>query len=317
MRILITGGFGYLGGRLAQFLQQSGNHTIVLGTRDRKAKPEWLPNSEVVVIDWTLPDSLNQSCKGVDIIIHLAAMNAKECAVDPVKALDFNGVATAMLISAAVKQNVKRFIYFSTAHVYDSPLVGEISESTFPQSLHPYATSHRAAEDVVLAAHFRHEIEAIVVRLSNSFGAPVHKNVNCWMLLVNDLCKQVVTTNKIVLNSNGLQRRDFITLSDVCRAILHLMYCDVKLFRTPLINLGGDWAPTVWEMANIIAQYYIDDYAIEPIINRKYSARDDKSPDLKYNIDLLKGTGFVLQSSIRNEIKELLKFCKINFNNLQ
>jgi UDP-glucose 4-epimerase len=313
MRILITGGFGYLGGRLAQFLQQSGNHTIVLGTRDRKVKPEWLPNSEIVKIDWHSSDSLNQICKGVDVIIHLAGMNASECAADPLMALEFNGVATARFIQAAVCQNVKRFIYFSTAHVYDSPLTGDINESTLPKSYHPYATSHRAAEDVVLAAHSRKEIVGIVFRMSNAFGAPVNKEVNCWMLLVNDLCRQVITTNKLILNSTGLQRRDFITMNDVCRATLHLMNYDLNLLSRTLINLGGDWSPTVSEMANIISLSYLEHYGIEPILIRKDPSNNQRSPELKYNIDLLKSTGFVLQSSYGKEIKELLEFCKNAF----
>ena len=313
MRILITGGFGYLGGRLAQFLQQSGNHTIVLGTRDRKVKPEWLPNSDIVKIDWHSSDSLNQICKGVDVIIHLAGMNASECAVDPVMALEFNGVATAKLLNAAVNQQVKRFIYFSTAHIYDSPLTGEINESTLPKSLHPYATSHRSAEDVVLASHARKEIQGVVIRLSNSFGAPVNKDVNCWMLLVNDLCKQVITTNKMVLNSAGLQRRDFITMTDVCRATLHLINYDLNLLSRPLINLGGDWSPTVWEMANIISQIYLEHYGTEPILIRKDPSNNETSLDLNYHIDLLKSTGFVLQSAHGKEIKELLEFCKNAF----
>ena len=314
MRILITGGFGYLGGRLAQFLQQSGNHTIVLGSRDRKTKPEWLPNSDIVKIDWHSSDSLNKICERVDVIIHLAGMNASECAADPLMALEFNVVATARFIQAAVSKNVKKFIYFSTAHVYDSPLTGDINESTLPKSYHPYATSHRAAEDVVLAAHSRKEIVGIVFRMSNAFGAPVNKEVNCWTLLVNDLCKQAVKTQKMVLNSTGIQRRDFLTITDVCRATLHMINCDLTISYLPLFNLGGGWSPTVWEMANIISQSYLENYGTEPILIRKYPSNNQRSPDLKYNIDLLKSTGFILNSEHNREIKELLMFCKDSFH---
>ena len=314
MRILITGGFGYLGGRLAQFLEQSENHTIVLGTRDSKVKTAWLPNSEIVKIDWDSSDSLNQICKGVDVIIHLAGMNASECAADPVMALQFNGVATARFIQAAVIQNVKRFIYFSTAHVYDSPLTGDINENTLPKSYHPYATSHRAAEDVVLATYAKKEIESVVIRLSNSFGAPVNKDVNSWMLLVNDLCKQVITTNKIVLNSSGLQRRDFITVTDVCRATLHLMNYDLKLLDRTLFNVGGEWTPTVWEMAKLVAKVYSEYFGIKPSLIRKDPAPDEKSSDLHYQIGLIKNTGFILKSEHEREIKELLMFCKDSFH---
>ena len=314
MRILITGGFGYIGGRLAQFLQQSGNLTIILGTRDRKVKPEWLPNSDIVKIDWHSSDSLNQVCKGVDVIIHLAGMNASECAADPVMALEFNGVATARFIQAAVSQNVKRFIYFSTAHVYDSPLTGVINENTLPKSFHPYATSHRAAEDVVLAAHSRKEIVGIVFRMSNAFGAPVNKEVNCWMLLVNDLCKQVVKTQKMVLNSSGIQRRDFLTITDVCRATFFMINCDLEITYLPLFNLGGGWSPSVMEMAKLIAQIYISQFGKEVKLSCQVSHDDEIGHDLIYNIDLLNRMGFNPQNEFREEISQLLAFCDKNFN---
>ena len=314
MRILITGGFGYLGGRLARFLEQSGNHTIILGTRGSKVKPEWLPNSEIVKMDWDSRDSLNQICKGVDVIIHLAGMNASECAVDPVMALEFNGVATARIIQAAVSQKVKRFIYFSTAHVYDSPLAGDINENTLPKSLHPYATSHRAAEDVVMAAHSRKEITGIVFRMSNAFGAPVNIDAKCWMLLVNDLCKQVVKTQKMLLNSSGTQLRDFLTITDVCRATLHMIYCDLDISYLPLFNLGGGCSLSVMEMAQLISQIYISEFGKEVKLICQDPKNNESSYNLIYNIDLLKRMGFHPQNEFREEISQLLAFCNKNFN---
>jgi UDP-glucose 4-epimerase len=62
--------------------------------------------------------------------------------------------------------------------------------------------------------HERGDIEGIVIRVSNSFGAPAHQHANCWMLLVNDLCRQAVSTGQMTLRSSGIRRRDFVTLTD-------------------------------------------------------------------------------------------------------
>lgn len=313
MRILITGGFGYIGGRLAQFLDSSGNNNIILGTRKNNIKPGWLPNSEVLTINWASSDSLSQICNGVDVVIHLASMNAQESNHNPMMALEFNLMASARLLHAAVEQKVKKFIYFSTAHVYDSHLIGDINEGSLTKSLEPYATTHRAAEDVVLAAHASRAIECVVIRLSNSFGAPAHADVDCWTLLVNDLCKQLFSNNKMVLRSSGLQRRDFITMTDVCRATLHLMNYDVNLFSRPLFNLGGAWSPSVWEMTKIISQIYFEEYGVQPKLIRKEPSVDEKYPNLIYNIELLKSTGFTPEAFYEREIRDLLKFCKKSF----
>ena len=170
MRILITGGFGYLGGRLAQFLANQAGYTILLGSRQQTRPPDWLSHVEVVQTRWDSPASLEQVCIGVNAVVHLAGMNAQDCTADPAAALEVNGLTTARLLNVAIKQRVKRFIYLSTAHIYGTPLAGVITEETCPTNLHPYATSHRAGEDVVLAAHQRGEIEGIVIRLSNGYG---------------------------------------------------------------------------------------------------------------------------------------------------
>jgi UDP-glucose 4-epimerase len=141
MRILVIGGFGFVGGRVAKHLHRAG-YSIVLGTRQAYSSPEWLRQAEVVQLHWHDAAALERSCRGVDVVIHAAGMNAQDCAADPVSALEFNGLATARLLAAAIRAGVQRFIYLSTAHVYASPLVGTITENTCPRNLHPYATSH-------------------------------------------------------------------------------------------------------------------------------------------------------------------------------
>lgn len=313
MKILITGGMGYLGGRLVQHLTNQAGFEVIIGSRTFSGPPEWSPKTKLVQTDWSHPESLLEICSKIDAIVHLAGMNAQDCSKDPTKALEVNGCMTSKLLEAAVSQKVKRFIYLSTAHVYQSPLIGKITEETCPQNLHSYATSHRAGEDTVRAALQRKEIEGIVIRLSNSFGAPVNKNINCWMLLVNDLCKQAILTKHMTLMSSGSQRRDFITLTDACRAINHLLLLPSEKIEHGVFNVGGMWTPTVLEITELIAERIHHVIGFKPEISRKENA-NEKSDSLDYDISKLLGTGFTLgHHSIReSEIDELIKFCLKN-----
>ena len=117
-------------------------YEILLGSRRQTRPPSWLLQAKVVEIQWNFPQGLQGICSSVDAIVHLAGMNAQECATDPVAALEVNAVATASLIQATIRQKVKRFIYLSTVHVYGSPLTGVITEETKPTPAHPYAYSH-------------------------------------------------------------------------------------------------------------------------------------------------------------------------------
>lgn len=313
MRILITGGCGYLGGRLAQFLATEAGHELVLGSRRASDPPRWLPQATVTQTHWESPTQLEQVCAGVDAVVHLARMNAQECASDPIAALEFNGVATARLLAAAVRQRVTRFIYLSTAHVYANSLAGVITEETCPVSLHPYATSNRAGEDVVRAAHQRGAIEGIVIRLSNAFGAPAHKDANCWMLLINDLCRQAVTSRRIVLRSTGLQRRDFVPMTDACRAIGRLLRVPEQDLAKNVVNVGGEWAPTVWEVACLVQERCAIVLGGRPELTRLLPAIGVTSTDLEYRLDILRQAGVRPTADRGAEIDSLLEFCNAAF----
>jgi UDP-glucose 4-epimerase len=308
-RVLIPGGFGYLGGRLAQFLASYENYEILLGTSRQLTPPLWLPNASVVRTPWDSLSVLEKICSDVDMIIHLAGMNAQDSASNSAIALEINAVATARLVQAAIRRKVKRIIYLSTAHVYGNPLKGTISEETLPFPAHPYAFSHRAGEDVVLASHQSGEIEGIVVRLSNAYGAPANKNANCWMLLVNDLCRQAVTSGKLMLHSSGMQRRDFIPIHDVVRGIKHLMEIPSAKFRSSLFNLGGEASYCVIDLAKLIAIRCEALLGFKPEIEHPEPKPDEKSLELDFRIDRLKKTGFYLSGDIANEIDLTLKFC--------
>lgn len=307
--VLITGGLGYVGGRLAQHLAQSSLKQISLGTRQLCQSPDWLASAAVVETRWHSNTALKDMCRGMDAIVHLAGMNAQDCVADPPAALEVNGLTTARLLQAAVDSSVKRFIYVSTAHVYGSPLHGSITEESCVTSLHPYASSHRAGEDAVLFAQEQRAIQGIVIRLSNSFGPPAHAHVNCWTLLVNDLCRQAVTTKRMTLRTSGIQRRDFVTLTDTCRAIACFLELDDKLLGNGLYNVGGAWSPTVIEMTERIGQCCYQTFGYRPEIIRPQPAFGENPVGLEYHIDKLLSTGFKLVGDVNSEIIETLNFC--------
>jgi UDP-glucose 4-epimerase len=314
-RILVTGGFGYVGGRVAMELASLPDTQIILGTRFPKDRPAWLPSASVIATDWNNTIAIEQACKDVDTILHFAAMNEIDAAKNPADALQMNGVATVRLVEAAKVANVKKFIYLSTAHVYGSLLKGYLDESVCPRPIHPYATSHRAAEDVVLAAHDAGKMTGLVIRLSNSFGTPAHPDVNRWTLLVNDLCKQAVASKKLKLHTHGLQRRDFITLTDVTRAITHMLRLDKEYLGNGIFNVGGCWSPTIIEIANLIAVRCEITLGYLPEIIRPEPIGNEIDQQLDYRIDKLKLTGFNLINNHKAEIDSTLLLCKQAFSN--
>ncbi len=96
--VLITGAFGYVGGRTARFLSESTDISLRLGTRTTRAAPAWARGASVVETDFASPGSLYKACRGVTAVVHLAALNEIDSAADPEKALIVNTLGTLRLV---------------------------------------------------------------------------------------------------------------------------------------------------------------------------------------------------------------------------
>lgn len=318
MNVFIAGGFGFLGGRIAQYLKYKG-YSVILGSSKQRASPDWLPEAKVVLMDWFSDESLEKCCQGVDFIVHAAGVNAKECNEDPVFALEFNGVATTRLVQIAVKSQIKKFIYFSTAHVYSAELRGRINEYSPVSNLNPYATSHYAGERSVLAAASNNKIDGIVIRLSNAYGVPTEKNINCWQLLINDICRQVVENGEIVLKTSGAQERDFIPITQVCITTENILAFESKKEKPSLINLGSYTTHTVLDIAKLVQKRSEIVLNIKPKI--KITEKNDvleikknlRYESLRYESLTLGEKKKNIESIQESEIDEILIFCKKNF----
>jgi len=309
--VLITGGFGFLGGRLAQHL--SDNYNVILGSRVNQSTPDWLHTTEIkkiTKINWDSEVSLNDACKKIDIVIHASGLNAQECANNPEKALLVNGVFTQNLVKAAVNQGVKKIIYLSTAHVYSSNLTGAISEDMPTTNKHPYATTHVVGEDAVLLAANQGIIEGSIVRIANAFGSPVSKDVKCWMLLVNDLCKQAITETSLTLYSDSEMVRDFVTINDFCAAMEFLIE---DKGTGNVVHIGSGKSCTIGEMASKIQKNCLSVLEFKPSIIFKKESTGEKGP-LDFKTNYLNAKGFMFTNDFDTEIKKLIHFCKQNFS---
>jgi UDP-glucose 4-epimerase len=239
--VLITGGSGYLGGRIADYLRNYG-FDVLIGTRNK--------SSSDCFMDYFNKESLEKACNNVDQIIHLAGMNAQECEKNPDDALNFNGKGTSNLLDAAIKQGVTNFLYFSTAHVYQSPLEGNFDECTLANPSHPYSISNKAAEDYVLQAVSGNNLFGTVFRLTNAVGSPSSPSANCWMLVANDLCRQTVVNKNMQLHSSEYIRRDYLPISSICEVIRFSLLSNN--FSGEVVNLSAGHSLSLKELSDLI-----------------------------------------------------------------
>lgn len=294
MNILITGGLGYLGGRIANYLKtREPDSNILLTTRNKDKKlPLWA--DKFTVLEMNLLDEksiINCLNNKLDVIIDLVALNEVDALKDPELALRVaKGLQTLL-----DKTTVDRFIYFSTFRIKEN---------------HPYAQAHRLAEEII--SSFKDKMRALILRLSNGYGYPMDIDINRWTLVFNDLCKQAVTSGRIVLRSSGKQHRDFISLHDVARAVHHFLFLAPDKWGDGLYNLGGNCSMSILDLANKIADVYKRKYnkqALE-IKTGPDSNNPDSSAPVRYNIDKILKSGFVLEGNMTEEIEKALSICE-------
>jgi len=305
--VLISGGLGYLGGRIAKYLLDSGFQVRIGSSRSHPDVPSDLLSCEIVICDLSDKRSLENACKNVSSIIHLASLNAQECDHDPEAALLINGLGTLNLLNAAKKMGVTKFVYFSTAHVYGSPLQGIIDENSTPRPIHDYAITHRLAEDYVLQANSNKDITGSILRLTNSVGSPLNSKANCWMLVVNDLCKQTVLNQSIELHSDELIQRDFIPISTVCSTVVDVLTSDV--LDGEIANISSSVVLTLRELTNLIADRSEVVLGFRPNINFKRLPKGKPLESLFILNSKLKSSGCIIDTDLSYEIDQLLLNC--------
>jgi UDP-glucose 4-epimerase len=240
--VAITGATGFLGSRI----------TEELGGREVRAfvrtPAPWLEHTPQVALDLLQPvERIAEALEGVEAVIHLAGHNEVIAATDPDRALAETILAGRHVAAAAQLAGVRRVVFVSTVHVYGARLVGGavVAEDDAPEPRSAYAVARLAVEHLVAATG-----DAVVLRLTNAVGAPVHPAVNRWTLVAADLCRTAIATGEVVLQSTGQQWRDFIALDDVARIASAAL--DPARVPAGTYNVASGEATTIRSLAHLV-----------------------------------------------------------------
>jgi UDP-glucose 4-epimerase len=313
VKILIAGGFGFIGGQLGAYLNHR-NYNVTLGSRKLTSNLEYSSKANAIRLDWNNKSDLKHKLANFDVVIHAAGLNAENCLKDPDLALNVNGYATSNLVDAALKSRVKLFIYISTAHVYSDPLIGNFDERSNLLNTHPYATSHVYGENSVLNAGKQGSLKSIVLRISNVIGCPINRTASGWNLLISDLCKQSVMNKKMIISSSKNEIRNFLTMTDLSRVIDSIMDLQGTNTYPNLVNLGGKSSHSILDMALMVQKRCSSKFNFAPKIEIANKNLESSLGQLDYNSIHKSLFEKYLLDNKTNEIDRLLHFCNLWFS---
>lgn len=304
-RALITGAGGYVGSGLVGTLQSDGWEVRALV---REAVP-YLDVEQVVAHLDRDAEAAARACEDVDVVVHLAGDNEVVAARAPARALGGTVLATERLVEALTTAGVKRLVYMSTVHVYGRRLVSGVTltEDMRPEPHAPYAIARLASEHLV-AALAGAGIEVVILRLTNSLGAPAHPGVDRWTLVANDLGRQGATRGSLELRSSGMQWRDFIALADVRNAVAAACRGDERAVEPGTYNLASGRPMTVRQLAALVQDSFEAETGIRPEL-RAPAPEDDAPEPYVVSPRHLAGQGVVSDTPVEQAVRETVQFC--------
>jgi UDP-glucose 4-epimerase len=219
MRILVTGGAGFIGSALANRLAAEGHHVRVLDDLSAGDRGRLDPRVALTVGDIRDVPKLWSLLNGVDCVYHLAArVSVPESVLYPVQYNEVNVGGTVSLLTAMRDAQVKRVVFTSSGAAYGEQAEQPVRESAPLRPATPYAVSKMASEAYVQAIGELWGIETVILRIFNAYGPgqplpPSHAPVVARFL------KQATSGGSVVLFGDGRQTRDFIYIDDVVEAL--------------------------------------------------------------------------------------------------
>lgn len=235
MNILVTGGAGFLGSHLCRALVKAGHVVRVL---DLKSNPEF----ETIV--GTIKDSevVARALTGMEAVFHLASfIEAGESVKEPYKYTDNNVLGTVVLMEEMKKQNVKTFIFSSSAAVYGEPLRVPILEDDRTMPINPYGMTKLAMEALASSYSYSFGFTCVALRYFNLYG-PGENHVPETHAIPRFI-SQIRNGEKVSVWGNGEHKRDFIYVHDIVDA--HLKALSLPQGKFHYMNLSGKNATSV------------------------------------------------------------------------
>jgi dTDP-glucose 4,6-dehydratase len=279
-KYLVTGGAGFIGSNFVRFVLDNEPDASVTnldlltyaGVPATVAELDTYPNHEFVKGDIRDEGLVDDLVPGHDVVVHFAAESHVDRSISgPAPFLSTNVVGTGVLLDAARRHEVPRFLHISTDEVYGSVAEGFASEEAPLDPSSPYSSSKAGSDLLALSYHTTYGYDVLVTRCTNNYG-PYQFPEKVIPLFVTNLLEG----KKVPLYGEGRNERDWLFVEDHCSAV-HLLIDRGE--PGEVYNIGANaQLPNIELTTTLLEHFGLDESWIERVPDRL-------GHDLRYAVD--------------------------------
>ena len=251
MKCIVTGGSGFLGTHLVRALLQEGHQVKNIDLRES-------PDVATTIADIRNKEAMLAEIIDADCVFHLAALiEAGESVKNPQSFIDTNITGTLNVLEAMRQNNIKLFIFSSTAAVYGEPLSIPISEDDRTIPINPYGMTKLAIEGLLSSYVASYDFTGVALRYFNLYGPEEHHEPETHA--IPRFIKQLYNNEEITVWGSGEHQRDYIHISDVVDAHLKALdFAQAQPKEYHYFNLSTEQPASVLEIVGHITQAFAD-----------------------------------------------------------
>jgi UDP-glucose 4-epimerase len=254
MRVLVTGGAGFIASHVAEAYLAAGHEVAVVDDLSTGFKENLDKRNrfwQVDVRSAELPQVVADFRPEV-ISHHAAQMSVSASARDPRHDADINILGTLNLLEAAVRNGVRRVIFASTGGaVYGDLVAVPTDETASPQPVSPYGVAKLAVERYLHAYQVMHGLRAVALRYSNVYGPRQSPHGEAGVVAI--FSRAILEKRELTVYGDGEQTRDYVYVGDVVRA--NMLASEVALGQEfPIVNVGTGVETSVNDIVRLLRE---------------------------------------------------------------
>ena len=252
---LVTGGAGFIGSHIVDRLLELGHKVIVIDNESSEGHDiyHWNDRAQNHKVDIRNYEEILPLFKGVNYVFHLAAKASVQMSVDdPLPTISTQVMGTANVLEAARQNGVEKFMYSSTSACYGNNNPIPNIETMREDPLNAYAIGKLSGEQLVRAYYHLYGMKTVSFRYTNIYGERA-RHVGTYAPAVSKFLKMRSEGNALTIFGDGLQRRDFLHVSDVVDANTLMTHSELDEWgETYNLGYGKNWS--IQELADLICE---------------------------------------------------------------